>query len=72
MDESLYVTHDVYVYYLECELRKFILHTRKRDSDGERRCTLLERIYVLFCQLFAVRERNQTQFELLSEVFDLM
>ena len=31
---------------------------------------LVERIFVLFYQLFALREENQTRFELSSEVFD--
>ena len=32
----------------------------------------VERMFVLFYQLFALREKNQTRFELSHEVFDMM
>ena len=45
---------------------------KKSGSDGQKGCALVERICEWFYQFFALKEKNQTQFELSSEAFDVM
>ena len=58
----------LHLVWMEIPLFNFLY--KKDDSNGETRCALIKRKYVWFYQLFALREKNQTRFELSSEVFD--